>query len=51
VSSATRYAEVINKLKEDVVVHFPNQDNVATRAMEEIKASVFIKRDCPVHMY
>ena len=34
VSDAARYAEVVDKLKEYVAVHFCDQATVATRAME-----------------
>ena len=50
VSDAARYTEVVDKLKEYVAVHFCDQATVAARAMEELKAPVFTKKERPVRM-
>ena len=50
-SDAVRYAEVVNKLKEYVVVDFQDQAVVAARAMEELKAPTFVKSDRPIRVY
>ena len=51
VSDAARYAEVVDKLKEYVAVHFRDQATVAARAMEELKPPVFVKSERPVRVY
>ena len=51
VSNAVRYANVVDKLKEHVAVHFWDQATVAARAMEELKAPTFVKAECPVRKY
>ena len=51
VSDVARYMEMVDKLKEYVAVHFCNQVMVATRAMEELKAPVFVKTDRPIQVY
>ena len=51
VSDAVRHAEVVDKLKEYVAVHFCDQATVATRAIEELKPPVFVKSDRPVRVY
>ena len=51
VSDAARYAEVVDKLKEYVAVHFCDQATVAARAMEGLKPPVFVKTDHPVWVY
>ena len=47
-SDAARYTEVVDKLKEYVAVHFCDQATVAAKAMEDLKAPVFTKMECPV---
>ena len=51
VSDAARYTEVVDKLKEYVAVHFRDQATVAARAMEELKAPIFTKKEHPIQMY
>ena len=51
VSNDARYTEVVDKLKEYVVVHSCNQATVVTQAMEDLRAPVFTKRERPVRMY
>ena len=41
VSDAARNAKVVDKLREYVEVHFRDQVTVATRAIEELKPSLF----------
>ena len=50
VSNTARYTEVVDKLKEYVAVYFCNQATVAPKAMEELKAPVFLKMERPVRM-
>ena len=42
VSNASRYATVVEKLKEYIAVHFCDQATVDARAMEELKAPTFV---------
>ena len=49
-SDAARVAEVVNKLKGHVTVHFRNQATMAARAMEELKPPVFVKSERPVRV-
>ena len=51
VRNASRYVDVIDKLKEHSAVHIQDQATVAARAMKELKAPVFTKMDRPVRMY
>ena len=50
-SNAARYIQVVDKLKEYVAVYFLNQATVAARAMEDLKAPAFTKKERPVRMY
>ena len=51
VSDAARCTEVVDKLKEYVMVNFHDQATVAAKAMKDLKAPVFAKMERPVRMY
>ena len=51
VSDAARYTKVVDKLKEYVAVHFRDQATVVAKAMEDLRAPVFVKAARPVRMY
>ena len=51
VSTAARYTEVVDKLKEYIMVHFRDQVTVTAKAIEDLKAPVFTKMERPMWMY